>query len=398
MQKYDFESSGAFVQRLEIEPCQSGPLDGLTFAVKDMIDLAGAVTGCGNPTWARTHPPAVVNATCVDQLLCSGARCLGKTVTDELAYSLIGENYFYGTPVNPKAPDRVPGGSSSGSASAVACGLVDFALGTDTGGSVRVPASNCGLWGYRPTQGMISMAGVVPFAPSLDTVGVFAREAQTLAKVIQALTGLPQRERGLSTLVVLDDLFADSDQEVREVLLPAAEQLGYSIQHATLPEITGLPIDYAWILEIYALIQRTEIWSALGPWIEATQPEFGPVTHYNFWTLAKGADRSKIQECIERRELFAQRLNQFLGAGHRLCFPTTRSLAPKRGTIGLNPPERTTGTYYPRTLSFTAIAGLSRTPQVTLPLAEIKGVPIGLSLLAGHGQDLLLAQEICRIR
>src|SRR4029077_1128613 len=117
----------------------SGPLDGLRFAVKDTIDVAGLKTGCGNPTWRDSHPAAVVHAVCVEQLLLAGARCVGKTISDELAFSLLGENYFYCTPLNARAPDRVRGGSSSGSASAVACGLENFALGTNTGGSIRVP-------------------------------------------------------------------------------------------------------------------------------------------------------------------------------------------------------------------------------------------------------------------
>ena len=134
--------SNAFVTTFDLSPTGSGPLDGLCFAVKDVIDVAGCKTGCGNPTWRDSHPTAAAHAVCVEQLLRAGARCVGKAICDELAFSLLGENYFYGTPLNPRAPDRVPGGSSSGSASAVACGLVDFALGTDTGGSTRIPASN----------------------------------------------------------------------------------------------------------------------------------------------------------------------------------------------------------------------------------------------------------------
>ena len=181
------EQSGAFVERFTLPPTRSGPLDGLTFAVKDLIDVAGHRTGCGNPTWLATHPPATVSAICVEQLLAAGARCEGKTITDEIAFSLLGENHHYGTPLNPAAPDRVPGGSSSGSASAVACGLVDFALGTDTGGSVRIPASNCGIWGLRPSHGFISVAGVMPLAPTLDTVGVFARDINVLERAAAVL-------------------------------------------------------------------------------------------------------------------------------------------------------------------------------------------------------------------
>src|SRR5438309_10984066 len=170
--------SNAFVTTFDLSPTCSGPLHGLRFAVKDTIDVAGFKTGCGNPTWRDSHPAAVVHAVCVEQLLRAGAHCVGNTISAELAFSLSGENHFYGTPLNAHAPDRVPGGSSSGSASAVACGLVDFALGTDTGGSIRVPASNCGILGWRPSHGLISLAGVMPFAATLDTVGVFARSAE----------------------------------------------------------------------------------------------------------------------------------------------------------------------------------------------------------------------------
>jgi amidase len=179
--------SNAFVTTFDLPPADSGPLDGLRFAVKDTIDVAGFKTGCGNPTWRDFHPPAVVHAVCVEQLLHAGARCIGKTISDELAFSLLGENHFYGTPLNVRAPDRVPGGSSSGSASAVACGLVDFALGTDTGGSIRVPASNCGIWGFRPSHGLVSVAGVNPLAPSFDTVGILAQNADVLGKVALVL-------------------------------------------------------------------------------------------------------------------------------------------------------------------------------------------------------------------
>jgi amidase len=171
--------SGAFVEMFELPPTAAGPLAGLRFAVKDVIDVARRLTGCGNPTWRKTHPPAAVHAVCVEQLLAAGAQCVGKTVTDELAFSLIGENHFYGTPLNPAAPKRAPGGSSSGSASAVACGLADFALGTDTGGSVRVPASNCGIWGLRPSHGFVSVAGVMPPWLRVWTPSAFWPEAPT---------------------------------------------------------------------------------------------------------------------------------------------------------------------------------------------------------------------------
>src|SRR3954465_11916524 len=192
MQPISHHESGAFIEKFTLPPTNDGPLRGLRFAVKDLIDVAGHPTGCGNPTWLATHPPAIPSAVCVAQLLAAGAQCEGKTITDEFAFSLLGENYHYGTPLNPAAPNRVTGGSSNGSASAVACGIVDFALGTDTGGSVRVPASNCGIWGWRPSHGFISVAGVMPFSPTLDTVGVFARTAELLQRIATVLLAADQ--------------------------------------------------------------------------------------------------------------------------------------------------------------------------------------------------------------
>src|SRR5204863_10036877 len=135
------------------------------------------------------------------------------------ALSLLGENYFYGTPLNPRAPERVPGGSSSGSASAVARGVVGFALGTDTGGYTRVPASNCGIWGFRPSHGFVSVAGVNPLAPSFDTVGVLAQSADVLAKVaLVLLAAAPVSPNKPTTIHLIREAFALGDADVQETL------------------------------------------------------------------------------------------------------------------------------------------------------------------------------------
>lgn len=178
---------GAFVPgpRCRVAGAPNGPLAGMTFAVKDLIDVAGVPTGGGNPDWPRIYPTPTAHAWVVRTLLDAGASVIGKTITDEVSLGILGENAHDGTPVNPAAPDRVPGGSSSGSASAVASGLCDFALGTDSGGSVRVPASFCGLYGIRPTHGRIDFTGVTVQAPSADTCGWLARDAATFAKVGQ---------------------------------------------------------------------------------------------------------------------------------------------------------------------------------------------------------------------
>jgi amidase len=398
------EEGRAFVQEIEIDPIGSGPLDGLRFAIKDLIDIGGYKTGCGNPSWRNTHPPATVNAVCVEQLLAAGARCVGKTVTDELAFSLLGENHFYGTPLNPKAPHRVPGGSSSGSASAVARGLVDFALGTDTGGSVRVPASNCGIWGLRPSHGFISVAGVNPFAPTFDTVGILASSAAVLANAASVLLGqevAPREEP--STVHLLREAFSVADPEVRQALDPLVERLGHLfgwLRVTSLQEIdseseqlegTGFQKWY----DTYCVLQWAEIESCLGAWVAAANPAFGPEAEQNF-ALVKNLDRRKVRRAAQHRQEYFLKLKAFLGPNDLLCMPTTPALAPLKGTIGARG-HAAASDYYPRTLSLTSVAGLGRLPQVSLPLAEFRGVPVGLSLLAANGQDAWLLGVVERV-
>src|SRR6478752_3304569 len=263
MQTISVEQSGAFIEKFTGPPTKDGPLRGLSFAVKDLIDVAGHPTGCGNPTWLATHPPAEVSAICVEQLLSAGAQCEGKTTTDELAFSLLGENHFYGTPLNPAAPDRVPGGSSNGSASAVACGLVDFALGTDTGGSVRIPASNCGIWGWRPSHGIISVAGVMPFSPTLDTVGVFTRSAELLEQVATILLGAEQpgaASNRVDSVYLVREAFELAEGAVRESLQASVnrfhEIFGSSVTEKSLRELCGddRAADFTSWLTIYRVL------------------------------------------------------------------------------------------------------------------------------------------------
>ena len=388
--------SNAFVTTFDLSPIDSGPLDGLRFAVKDTIDVAGFKTGCGNPTWRDSHPAAVVHAVCVEQLLHTGARCVGKTISDELAFSLLGENHFYGTPLNAHAPDRVPGGSSSGSASAVACGLVDFALGTDTGGSVRVPASNCGIWGFRPSHGFVSVAGVNPLAPSFDTVGILARKADVLAKVaLVLLAAAPVSSNKPATIHLIREAFALGDADVQETLSEPLQRLreifGGAVRESSLQELVADETGHSfatWV-DSFCVIQWAEIESCLGAWIANARPEFGPEIAASF-QLMNQLDRRRIAEAVQRREQYFRSLHEFLGPDDLLCIPTTPALAPRKG----DPPRRSSSGsgYYPRTLSLTSVAGMGRLPQVSLPIADADAVPVGLSLLARHGQDSFLLE------
>jgi amidase len=314
------EQSGALVESFSLGATADGPLAGLTFAVKDIIDVAGHRTGCGNPTWLATHPPATVHAVCVEQLLAAGGRAIGKTITDEVAFSLLGENQFYGTPLNPAAPDRVPGGSSNGSASAVACGLADFALGTDTGGSVRVPASNCGLWGLRPSHGFISVAGVMPFAPTFDTIGVLARNVQVLRKAARVLLAgdppgtAPHSAQSLAPNVhLVSEAFALADPEVRQALQAPVERLRRllpgSFRETSLGVLCGdaQAADLAGWLDTYCALQWAEINSSLGAWIAEARPQFGQRTASSI-ELVLNLDRTRVLPAARRREHYYRQL------------------------------------------------------------------------------------------
>ena len=390
--------SNAFITTFDVAPAASGPLDNLRFAVKDTIDVAGFKSGCGNPTWRDSHPPAVVHAVCVEQLLLAGAGCVGKTICDELAFSLLGENHFYGTPLNAHAPDRVPGGSSSGSASAVACGLVDFALGTDTGGSTRVPASNCGIWGFRPSHDVISVAGVNPLAPSFDSVGIFAQSADVLARAGGVLLAGPSVSANKPTKVhLIREAFALADSEVQEALSEPLqrlrEMLNGAVEETSLQDLIADEAGHSfgpWV-DAFCVIQWAEIESCLGAWIADNRPEFGPDIAASF-QLMSHLDRRRIAEAVRRREQYFRSLQAFLGPEDLLCIPTTPALAPRKGDT---PKRSSTGSgYYARTLSLTSVAGIGRLPQVSLPIAEADGVPVGLSLLARHGQDVFLLEVV----
>ncbi len=351
-----------------------GPLTGLEFAVKDLIDVAGSVTGCGNPDWRRTHAPASHHAPVVERLLAAGARLAGKTVTDELAFGLEGANVHDGTPRNPRCPDRLPGGSSSGSAVAVAAGLVDFALGTDTGGSVRVPASFCGVFGFRPSHGRLSLEGVMPFAPSYDTVGWFARDGATLARIGKTLLNAPATPAPRRFLLARD-AFALCDPPCAAALMAAADALDARCA------VTLFAGEEALWLECYRVLQGAEIWTCLGSWITATSPRFGDAI------VARFADAAAVRAALVaefapiRRRIMA-RLAELLAPDTVLVLPTAPCIAPRKG---LSAPA--ISEFYRRALTLACAAGHAGLPQLSLPLAEVDGCPVGLSVVAGAGRD-----------
>ena len=376
--------------KARLQGLPAGPLAGLQFAVKDLFDIAGHVTGAGNPDWLATHSPAPRTAPAVQILVDSGAEFVGKTHTDELSRGILGENAHYGTPINPNAPGRVPGGSSSGSAAAVAGGLVDFALGTDTGGSVRIPASFCGIYGIRPTHGRLPLAGVVGQAPSFDTIGWFARDAGLLGRVGEVLLGLelerPARPRHL---IIATDAFAIAEEATAATLMFAAEKLGNFIGSSEKrPISTTVPLS-DWTAHQRA-IQGREAWSSFGEWIDQTNPRLAFDIADNFVRGRQTSDAALATardfQAARRGELLMLLTNQTI-----LCLPTAPFPAPP-----LRQPRSKMWTQRNAISTLTTISATAGAPQVSLPLATVEGLPVGLSILARPGaDDILLALAPC---
>ena len=305
-------NSDPFINKNKIEPYSPGVLNGLSFAVKDNIDVANEITGYGSPGWIDTHSKPVVNAICIEQLLNEGGEFKGKTKSDELAFSLIGVNSFYGTPLNPKAPDRVPGGSSSGSASAVASDLIDFAIGTDTGGSIRVPASNCGVWGYRPSHGSISISGVLTLAPSFDTVGILAQTGEILEKVMRVLLAEDSDDSDIfPSVCFIDDVFQMADREILDKITQSLNKISghYEVQTVKLAEITDQHVNFNWLFEQLGFLECTEIWNTFGAWIKKESPKLSSGVEYNFQNYAEPADRKAIQSSLYTKKAFQKKIN-----------------------------------------------------------------------------------------
>ena len=360
----------------EREPTASGVLDGLRLAVKDLIDVAGAPTGAGNPDWAASHAAPDTDAVCVARLRAAGARVAGKTITDELAFSLEGENAFHGTPRHPVNEDRLPGGSSSGSAAAVAWGDADIALGTDTGGSVRVPASFCGVFAMRPTHGRIPLTGVVPFAPIFDTVGWFARDVDTLHAVGHVLLGSdPDAPRAALRPCVALDALALADADVREALLAWTAQAGVS---APREAFAG---DWRPWGAAYSALQGHEIAEQLGPWIRGQRPTFGAAIAPRF-EQALALDTLLRPHWKAWRDQAARALRDRIGPSEAWLVPAAPCVALHRAADG---DERSR--FYLHALALSAIAGHAGLPQVVLPFTRAQGLPVGVSFIAAPGQD-----------
>ena len=376
---------GAFCRsnHVSLQGSGSGPLAGLAFAVKDCFHIAGVPTGFGHPEWLRSHPAPTSTALAVGQLLAAGADLRGKTHCDELCYSLTGENVHHGTPLNVNAPGRVPGGSSNGSAAAVAGGLVDFAIGTDCGGSVRIPASYCGILGIRPTHGRVSLEGAVPFGPSFDVAGWFARDAEVFESVGKVLLEPDTVAAEPTRLRIVKDAFALVEPAVREALRPAVESLA-----ALLPEMSEVDISSSALaewFEVFKTVQASEVWANHRDWITSAKPELGPgVKERIAW--ASTLTPSAIAAAKARHAEIRAHVDAQLLPGDVLCLLTSPRVAPLVGS----PVDKIEVEYREQAMRLLCIGGLNGLPQISLPVAQIDGLPLGLSLAGPRGSDLQL--------
>jgi amidase len=385
------DSLGVFVPhgRIERRGAARGSLAGSTFAVKDIFDVEGTITGRGNPDWLASHDPAPANAPAVQALLDAGAELVGKTITDELAFSVVGMNPHYGTPTNVAAPGRVPGGSSSGSAAAVGGGIVDLALGSDTGGSVRVPASYNGIYGMRPSHGRISLEGVMPLAPSFDTVGWFARDPALLAAAGRVLLqddrpGPQQPGR----VLLARDAFARVEPAVLPALQAAVARVEAILGPAEPITVSEEGLD-AWY-DVFRTLQGAEAWAAHRPWIEQAKPKLGPQCAKRM-AFAAQVKAEAVERANGLRADIARRLDDLLTGNAIMLVPSAAGVAPRIDASSAEHDEMRD-----RVMGITCIAGLGGLPQVSLPLTRVEAGPIGLSLIAARGQDAQLLDLVAR--
>lgn len=352
-----------------VRPLGAGPLDGESVAVKDLFALQGHPVGAGNPTWLAHAPVEAEHAEVARRLLGAGASVRGIARTDELAYSLAGTNAHHGTPPNPRAPRRVSGGSSSGSAAAVALGHASIGLGTDTGGSIRVPAAYQGLHGIRTTHGALPMDGVLPLAPSFDTIGWLTRDAGLLERVGDLL--LPDvAPRAVDEVVVVPELVALADPDVGTAVIDVGRRLGARGESWDLGDLES------W-REAFRVLQAFEAWRSHGDWLRTRLDTLGADVRSRFELAATVTP----EQAAAAGETVAQarRAIRALVGERVVLMPSASSVAPHRG----EDLDRVRSA----TMLLTCVAGLGGLPAVSVPVMTAEGLPAGACLVAGPGRD-----------
>jgi len=357
-----------------------GPLSGITFMVKDLFAIEGRRVGNGNPDFYAHATPAGETAPIITRLLGAGASMTGITICDEFFYSVLGTNAHYGQPVNARAGRYVTGGSSCGSAAAVAASMCDFALGSDTGGSIRVPASFCGLYGLRPTHGRIDATGATPMAPSFDTIGVLARDAQLFRAVGQVLLEGPSVAAPIERLVLAQDIVAYSEASVGQALWQALDRFSGVLPKPLQADIARETIG-AW-RQTFATIQGFEIQSTLLPFIQSHNVDLGPGIKERF-EITSRVTVEEAEAARGVRATVAEHLHAIVQPGTVIVLPTTPTLPPERDI----PDGASVVEFRTLTTQSTCLAGLAGLPQISVPALEAPGLPSGLSFIGWKGGD-----------
>ncbi len=359
-----------------------GPLAGLTAVVKDMYDIAGSRTGGGSPEWLAAQTPALKHAAVVQLLLDAGATITGKTICEELFYSMVGVNAHYGMPANLRAQGRIPGGSSSGSAAACGAGACDFALGSDTAGSIRIPASFNGIWGIRASHGRVDMSGAMAMAPTFDAGGWFANGPGLLRAVGGVLLQGGQVSAPVREIVVGADTMAQGDAGV----VVACKSFLKRAKHI-LPlqrEADLLADEFATWCEAFRVLQAFEVWQTFGAFVTAAQPKLGPgiKERVAFAATVEAGDAEAARRIVGEA---ARRVADMVPPGTVAAMPTSPSIAPRPDMAG-GELDR----FRLRVMRLTSMAGLAGLPQVSLPIGTVQGAPVGLSLMGWKGGDEVL--------
>ena len=365
----------------------NGNLKNLKFVLKDMCDVKNIKTSCGNPDFYKACEPAKKHAEFLSNILSEGAILEGITICDEFFYSVIGENSHYGTPKNLNAPNCVPGGSSSGSAAALTTDLFDFSIGSDTGGSVRVPASFCGLLGIRPTHGRINANGVYPMAPSFDTIGWFSNNIKTFQKIGEVLLDKNENENiTFNQFVIAEDLLELVDTDIKNQFNSYYKELHPNIKHIRLSKFSKSEIA-----DNFRILQAGEIKEHVIPWIEKNKPKISLEINSRI-EMASEILPLEIDAAKTFRQEIISEINNSLPEGDIAIFPTTPFSAPKCGQS-----DQDLGSDRKKIMEMTSIAGMTSRPQISIPKFKGKTGPVGISILGWQYSDEVLLNKLTEI-
>lgn len=383
------DSVNAFTQLID-SPIESqrGPLKEYQFAVKDIFDIKGFRVQAGNPDYFHQASIAKITAPAISILQKAGARLVGKTHTDELGGSLFGINKHYGSPLNSHSPKHVPGGSSSGSAASVAANLVDFALGADTSGSVRAPASFCGIYGFRPTLGRIPITGVLPISSHLDTVGLFARHPDVISQILK-IYGL-KKQREISRLRIIPSLVNHLQGTLYTSFLEKLTDIK-NLTSSEKPLIINDDILIQWSAAIRT-IAMYGLWQEHKEWILKSNPTFGKLINDRL-KIAKSVHYEDYNIALKKQKEIRNFMNDNLEITDVVVFPTVHDIPPLLSSSLTQLKD-----FSIKASRHTCIAALTGFPEITIPLRNIKKkCSLGMSFLGVEGEDYSLTSLASKI-